>query len=213
MVPRQSSKASSNTNGNVTMIASHVSTTAPSTRGSSFLAHPAEIRNVIYELAMVDDRPIMIWGHLQPVLTRVCKQVRSEALPIFYGANRFDIDPDSEHKPCEHLAYALDMIGAEWIALIRKVHVDTWNELHENLWHGVMKRVDISLIRTAPGYLFTFATPSGGTGDQTKKEMQAFKLYLEAKMKRLLRRRESASFTKQDLMDLLRASYFPEYVI
>lgn len=53
---------------------------------------PAEIRNHIYELVLVSESPIKATEHPRdaiPPLLQVCRQVRSEALPIFYSQNTF----------------------------------------------------------------------------------------------------------------------------
>ncbi|POS78334.1 hypothetical protein DHEL01_v203264 [Diaporthe helianthi] len=67
---------------------------AVSSRRRSFLSLPAEIRNKIYQYSLVE-RPsraaLRIKGLAQPPLTRTNRQVRSEALPIYYGNNRFEI--------------------------------------------------------------------------------------------------------------------------
>lgn len=72
----------------------------------SFLDLPPELRNVIYELALTHDLPFSIKGiypdyhghgatttlkrkHL--ALTQVNRQLRTEALPIFYSSNSFTI--------------------------------------------------------------------------------------------------------------------------
>ena len=64
---------------------------------------PTEIRNHIFRLALIEDKPIVagrertssLWyAHpLPPGLVRVCRQARSEAIPIFYGGNIFSL-PD-----------------------------------------------------------------------------------------------------------------------
>ena len=73
---------------------------------TSFFAFPAEIRNRIYELALVQDAPIDLQyqhrpfgmsGALQPsqnltidvALATTCRQISAEALPITYGRNVF----------------------------------------------------------------------------------------------------------------------------
>ena len=73
----------------------------PSTK-PPFLRLPAEIRNQIFVLALVEDEAIYIttrtdglrsYAHpLSPALTRVCRQTREEAIPIYYGANTFKFD-------------------------------------------------------------------------------------------------------------------------
>lgn len=64
----------------------------------SFLSLPTEIRNKIYRYSLVK-RPSAnpILGLVQPPLTRTNRQIRSEALPIYYGNNEFvlEILPES----------------------------------------------------------------------------------------------------------------------
>lgn len=68
-----------------------------------FLLLPAEIRNKIYRYALVEDSSAdRIKGLAQPPLTRTNKQIRSEALPIYYGQNRFRLDipaPSHDEHP------------------------------------------------------------------------------------------------------------------
>ncbi|KAL2358816.1 hypothetical protein BJ546DRAFT_27787 [Cryomyces antarcticus] len=82
-----------------------------------FLKLPAELRNVIYNLALVECHTIVMLVRpmtKQPALTRVCRQVRNECLPIYYGKNHFRCDlSDVKRKqtdlydwhscPCPHL--------------------------------------------------------------------------------------------------------------
>ncbi|KAK3713460.1 hypothetical protein LTR37_008418 [Vermiconidia calcicola] len=58
---------------------------------------PAELRNRIYELALPRSEVVHAAYRSaeyveprvkQPALTRTCKQIRAEALPLFYGAVR-----------------------------------------------------------------------------------------------------------------------------
>lgn len=68
---------------------------------------PAELRNRIYLLALVDSKPLKPqsfhnssrqsggFGLLEPALTRTTHQIRRETLPIFYGNNTFRFDFDS----------------------------------------------------------------------------------------------------------------------
>ena len=66
---------------------------------TTFLSLPPEIRNEIYSLALVEDRPLRVRTvHpylLEPGLLATNKQVRSEALGIWYGENLFEIDGSS----------------------------------------------------------------------------------------------------------------------
>lgn len=70
------------------------STSAPADGGTGFLDLPPEIRNIIYEYAVVQDKPIRFTydkgrAARQPYLARVNRQIRWECLPIFYGQNIF----------------------------------------------------------------------------------------------------------------------------
>ena len=72
---------------------------AASTNGhqtrTSFFDLPAELRNKIYHDVLVDDRDIEVHDFapyvLEPALLRTRKQVRKEALPVFWGANTFAV--------------------------------------------------------------------------------------------------------------------------
>jgi hypothetical protein len=68
----------------------------------SFLSLPPEIRNEIYSLSVPSNRTFVIgpWRpntqRMQPPLTRVCKQMRSETLPMFVARNTFRIRASTE---------------------------------------------------------------------------------------------------------------------
>ncbi|KAK5741907.1 hypothetical protein LTR17_003655 [Elasticomyces elasticus] len=55
---------------------------------------PPELRNLIYELVLIKDEPISVrdWKLccVGPALIRTSRLVRSETMPIFYGANKFE---------------------------------------------------------------------------------------------------------------------------
>ncbi|KAK5692717.1 hypothetical protein LTR17_025348, partial [Elasticomyces elasticus] len=69
----------------------------------SLLGLPAELRNHIFELALVSKNArVSIYlqgGHFtppsatQPGISRTNRQLRQETLPIFYGQNAFEIHP------------------------------------------------------------------------------------------------------------------------
>lgn len=76
----------------------------PRTRTIGFLDFPAELRNQIYELALVTRKSISVLGfasptfkrpeqrlRLCPALLRACSQVREEGEKVLYGANSFTI--------------------------------------------------------------------------------------------------------------------------
>lgn len=88
--------------------------------GSSFLGLPAEVRNMIYRLLLVADKPLgseagnevgrLAWAefgeyHLQPAILRTCRQVHQEAMLILNGENTIgiqiygsEIEEDSEFE-------------------------------------------------------------------------------------------------------------------
>lgn len=61
---------------------------------ATLLSLPAEIRNEIYRLVVVDPERVFLSPRFpascqEPVLLRVNRQVRSEVLPMYYGLNCF----------------------------------------------------------------------------------------------------------------------------
>lgn len=89
-------------------------------RKCRLLALPAELRNRIYHLALVQDACIeerfsktdqRIPAATQPALTRVNRTIRSDTLPIFYGNYTFRLRIPL-HKPL--------MICRKWLKVIEK---------------------------------------------------------------------------------------------
>ncbi|TKA75036.1 hypothetical protein B0A49_02183 [Cryomyces minteri] len=88
-----------------------------------FLKLPGELRNQVYRLALVYRLRISVMPGseelAQPPLTHVCRQIRSESLPFFYGGNHFQvfiyIVPESTFVSW------LGMIGDNNRALIRRL--------------------------------------------------------------------------------------------
>ena len=62
-------------------------------KSCKFLQLPGEIRNHIYQAALVETDEIVITkkGPSQPALLRVCRQIRREARGIYYTANKFAV--------------------------------------------------------------------------------------------------------------------------
>ena len=58
---------------------------------SPLLDLPSELRNKIYELALISDEPVHVYGGSvgRPPLLRACKQIAIEASGIFFANNRF----------------------------------------------------------------------------------------------------------------------------
>ncbi|KAI5265956.1 hypothetical protein E4T47_08380 [Aureobasidium subglaciale] len=64
--------------------------TGSSSESFRFLNLPAEIRLMIYGYAVTEAEPIYIDTlAAPPAITRVCRQTRQEALPVFLGSNSF----------------------------------------------------------------------------------------------------------------------------
>ena len=112
-----------------------------------FTSLPPEIRNKVYRLTCTQTDPIEVQWHqfknpcrrsgccdwavcslcalTQPPLTRVCRSIRSEALPIYYGENRFlQSYPDSPGTPlfASPLLEWLQFIGEANCKLLRYAH-------------------------------------------------------------------------------------------
>lgn len=67
--------------------------TLPERSSNSLLGLPAELRNRIYRFALIKPKTIDIdqskWPTHQPALLKTCKQIRREALGVFYFENKF----------------------------------------------------------------------------------------------------------------------------
>ncbi|KAK5111957.1 hypothetical protein LTR85_011704 [Meristemomyces frigidus] len=57
------------------------------------LALPPELRNKIYEYVLIDNAGVVVvtQATVQPPLLRTCTKVRSQALPIWYADNEFEV--------------------------------------------------------------------------------------------------------------------------
>jgi hypothetical protein len=124
-----------------------------------FLKLPPELRNRIYELVLVEEKPIQIstWAQSQkpcrpswcdlmhtldgqliahlrePSVLEVCKQIRTEGLPIFYGQNVFFGDTPDSHRWVEWLA----QLGPKKRAMVKNMQLTcpyerTWDYQHVN---------------------------------------------------------------------------------
>ncbi|TKA69474.1 hypothetical protein B0A49_05212 [Cryomyces minteri] len=91
-----------------------------------FLELPAELRNNIYSLALVQPSRINVYdgsSSKQPPLTRVCKQIRGECLPLFYGANEFYAEV---FAPRFKLPFWFRVIGNANCLLLRSLRVESF---------------------------------------------------------------------------------------
>ena len=123
---------------------------------------PPELRTRIYEIALVKSFPLHLnannWYYmdhkrhvinftlrrkkrivntswLQPALTRVCRQIRMEALPIFYSRNTFLEWAGNRYLHFSDLMIWLRCIGSENRNLIQRIQVhlcdNEFNHIHE----------------------------------------------------------------------------------
>lgn len=107
---------------------------------SPLLALPAEIRECIFEFALTSDKPLVTFRlddfqrecyqeAVQPPLLNVNRQIRSEALPIYYGCNEFIFHTegkkaDDAHHWLRHAQPHLDKMGKAtfWLRYLTRTH-------------------------------------------------------------------------------------------
>lgn len=68
---------------------------------------------------------------MQPVLTRVCRQIRKESLAIFYEENVF-ITYRGSDEWCDHGTWTiswLQSIGSEHRNKLKHLYIDFWGEI------------------------------------------------------------------------------------
>jgi len=100
----------------------------------SFLSLPGELRNQIYQLVILDSKPIDPWSigfnQLTPGLFRANKTIHHEATPLFYLRNCFDFTS----KPAEDVDKFLRQTGQNNAAYIRHVRVGFPDLIYD--WEG-----------------------------------------------------------------------------
>ena len=110
---------------------------------SPLLSLPAELRNRIYELAVVEPDLIKLMGFrgvgkfeirvAQPALTRACRQLRRECLALFYEANIF---LGECHSTCqakatpEYIDQWVEAIGAENRNSLKHLYLHFYPDKH-----------------------------------------------------------------------------------
>lgn len=101
---------------------------------------PAELRNRIYELALVKDERIEVKLYFDrtrtdkvisrianyPSLLQTCRQIREEASPIFYGQNVFEIGRCGDYANIAQLARWLGKLSPSDVTLLRDVRIGAW---------------------------------------------------------------------------------------
>lgn len=92
---------------------------------------PVEIRNQIYALALPTASTIRS-GNLDslatfrsdPPITRVCKQARSETLPLYYGSNEFQLDTYGHGRGSTSTVREwFRILGEERAGLVKHIHL------------------------------------------------------------------------------------------
>jgi hypothetical protein len=104
-----------------------------------FLSLPQELRDHIYELALVKPRNTITMlsnyscfqsevSAAQPALARVNRQIRQETLPIFYSANLF-LAELSDETDLDTAKRWLQAIGDENVKSLRRLVLCGWTEI------------------------------------------------------------------------------------
>lgn len=134
---------------------------------SFLLRLPAELRNIIYELTLVIDRPIHVYNNCtcdklrlkkqsrpkskgcpycgknkglpSPALLRTCRRLRSDASSLYYGSNSFQCRGE-----LETLCRWLKAIGPEQTTMIREIRLP--QHLSRVLIGGVIPRPMLNIV-------------------------------------------------------------------
>ncbi|SMQ55866.1 unnamed protein product [Zymoseptoria tritici ST99CH_3D7] len=104
---------------------------------SRLLNLPPELRIAIWELAVTDDAqyiPVIATGYARPKLLETCKQVRSEALELFYLSNHFHFDIRG-YNDSLLLKFAEPLKAMNIRAYLTKAGFKTWTPG----WDGLMR--------------------------------------------------------------------------
>ncbi|EPS31526.1 hypothetical protein PDE_06481 [Penicillium oxalicum 114-2] len=110
-----------------------------------FLSLPAELRNKVYELALVTDKTITPWENTTQVSAQfLCtnKQIHQEGRDYLYGANFFALDAPSG----EALRAFLEQIGPDNAARIEGIKIRTPRVKVDTEEEGEMEQVDITAL-------------------------------------------------------------------
>ena len=97
---------------------------------------PAELRNRIYRLALINDKPLNITSkktNQEPALLATNRQIRAEALKIYYAENIFLLRVD--------LGYRFDKRTTSWFQSLAKSKRD------------LISKICVDYVNTRPGWL------------------------------------------------------------
>ncbi|EMC94272.1 hypothetical protein BAUCODRAFT_228368 [Baudoinia panamericana UAMH 10762] len=144
-------------------------TAAVSRNECRLLSLPAEQRNAIYHLAMVQPRPLNVAQRTdvrEPGLLSTCKQIRAEALAVFYGTNLFrdintapryyiDVATGERFRHLTHAPAWLKQMSSAKRALIRRIEVCYKIDIAQDLFWYIMStepyRTRWEQLRRQPG--------------------------------------------------------------
>ena len=100
---------------------------------------PAELRNTIWTLAVSINQHRQV-DFRQPALSRVCRQIRTEALPVFYGTTTFVIDHfHTDHGKWKQWLKSI----AKHAELIRHLKIQTPVQAH--FMDSIVRKDDLSV--------------------------------------------------------------------
>lgn len=94
---------------------------------SSFSCLPPELRNEIYHLTLIEETPVRINTYNRRVwkpssLLQTCRQIRTEASPVYFGCNAFVSAKQFYSVPLSLRSWCR-MVGTEARAQIHTIHM------------------------------------------------------------------------------------------
>lgn len=105
------------------------------------LALPAEIRNQIYEIAVIESQPIRESRYSQLGLLHTCRQIREESTKMFYRQNTIRLD-------CHIFLNVLLESTQRYIHEMRYIQIHTGHCVRGTFWttgHPVVLTLDLSM--------------------------------------------------------------------
>lgn len=107
---------------------------------------PPELRNRIYELALLERLPIAVSTHgpnekATTPLLQTCRQIRVEASAIYYSGNTFDILPNYKETDASAICTSAYDALAKWLEnmplearnALRRIRISNWVSLLEGI--------------------------------------------------------------------------------
>ena len=173
-----------------------------------FIDLPPELRNAIYEYYMADF-PRRLTAPTQPPLTRTCRLMRSEALPIFYHQTSFVVDlgtyPDRLrlHPNATSFVSGLSETNCAWIRSLHfVVHKD-----RDTLATGRRTKTEVTVrLNDDKGYHLKLDRSVNRGPPLTKlqagRKVEGIKETVKVAMRKLVARDDKARFRVQDIFVL-----------